>query len=320
MRTPEETITQLRAMAAASAGHSPVSADAMARLADDIEQGGPVWDLVGDHPDATEPLFGVRVVAGVRWLMLGGFAPELADHLMHMTAGAGDRHYAERTWKLCAQALLDHPELTRTALDRPVQQHEPGRASTLLSALVMLGSPKVRLLEIGACAGLNLLLDRYLWVGPGWDWGDPDSPVRLAAHGRHPGDLTIVERAGCDLAPRDPADPADTLILRSFLPPERDVDRMVLDDAIALAARSDVRVEKADAVDWLTAQLARPAEDGDVRTVVWHSLLQGYLTPEQQTEIEQVLCEAATRMPLARVGFEPHAWGMPPRLQLTVHS
>ncbi|MFC4500615.1 MULTISPECIES: DUF2332 domain-containing protein [Streptomyces] len=320
MTTSEETISDLRAMSAGSAGYAPVSADLLARLADDAEHGGPVWSLIGGHPQAAEPLFGIRAVAGVRWLMLSGLAPELAEHLRHLTAGIGDREYATRTWQLSAQALLDHPDQTRAALDRPVQQHQPGRASVLLAALGMLGAPKVRLLELGACAGLNLLVDRYRWFGPGWEWGDPDSPVRLVAHGKAPGDLTIVERAGCDLAPRDPADPADVLILHSFLPPERDIERMELDDALALAARSEVRVDKADAADWLAAELARPAGDGDVRTVVWHSLLWGYLTPRQQTDIERVLSEAAARMPLARAGFEPHNWGLAPRLQVTVYS
>ncbi|WP_167449959.1 DUF2332 domain-containing protein [Streptomyces hyaluromycini] len=319
MTTLDPAITELRAMAAGSAGYAPVSAGLLERLADDIEQGGPVWALIGDHPQIDQPLFGIRAAAAVRWLMLSGLAPELADHLEQLTTGIGDPQYTERTWQLSAQALLDHPWHTRAALDLPVQQHEPGRARVLLSGLGMLGAPKVRLLEIGACAGLNLLLDRYRWYGPGWEWGAPDSPVRLAAYGRPPGDFTIVERAGCDLAPRDPANPADVLILHSFLPPEREVERLELDDAIALAARSDVRVDKANAVDWLAAELARPT-DGEVRTVVWHSLMLGYLSPHQQDRLEGVLCEAATRMPLARVAFEPHSWTLPPRLQVTVYS
>ncbi|MDX3850977.1 DUF2332 domain-containing protein [Streptomyces sp. AK02-01A] len=320
MNTLDATITDLRAMAVGSAGYAPVSADFLARLADDIEQGGPVWTLIGGHPQAMEPLFAIRAAAAVRWLMLSGHAPELGAHLENLTSGIDDRDYAEQTWRLSTRALLDHPELTRAALDLPVQQHEPSRASVLLSALGMLGAPKVRLLEIGACAGLNLLIDQYRWFGPGWEWGDPSSPVRLAAHGRSPGDLTIVERAGCDLAPRDPADPADVLIVHSFLPPEREIQRLELDDAIALAARSDVRVDKADAVGWLAAELARPSDGGEVLTVVWHSLLWGYLTSRQQADIEKVLGEAATRMPLARVGFEPHDWTLAPRLQVTVYS
>jgi hypothetical protein len=321
MTASPATVLDLRSMAAGNAASAPLSAELLGRLADDLERGGPVAELIGDHPHADEPLFGVRALAGVHWLILSGLAPGLDDHLGGWMTGIGDRGYADRAWQLTVRALLAHPEHTRAALDRPVQQHQPGRSALLLSALAMLGAPKVRLLEIGACAGLNLLVDRYHWYGPDWEWGDTASPVRLTTpQSVHPGKLTIVERAGCDLAPRDPADSADALVLRSFLPPEREVERMELDDAIALAARSEVRVDQADAVEWLADRLARPVADPQVRTVVWHSLMWGYLTPSQQADIEQVLAGAARRMPLARAGFEPHSWTLPPRLQVSVYS
>jgi hypothetical protein len=184
----------------------------------------------------------------------------------------------------------------------------------------MLAAPRVRLLELGACAGLNLLVDRYRWFGHGWEWGDADSSVRLATDGRHPGDVHIVDRAGCDLFPRDPADPADALILRSFLPHERDIEQLELDDAMALAARCGVRVDKADAIGWLKAELAADADDRSTYTVVWHSLFWPFLGPRQQRDAELLLSRAALSRRVARVSFEPHEWETAPRLQLTVYS
>jgi hypothetical protein len=317
--TPSVPTAALRAMAAGTAASAPLSAALLSRLADDLEHGGPVRELVGDHPDVATPLFGIRAVAGVNWLVLSGRAPELADHLESLISAIGDHQYTDRLWDLSVAAMRAYPEQVRAALDRPVQQHDPNRSAPLLRALGMLDSPKVRLLEIGACAGLNLLVDRYHWFGPDWEWGDRNSPVRLAASGAFPGSVTIVERAGCDLAPRNAGDPDDSLILRSFIPPEWTVARMELDDAIALAANTHVRVDAADAVEWLAAELSRPA-DRDVRTVVWHSLLWEYLTPRQQTQIEELLCQAAQRMPLARACLEPHNWTLAPRLQVSVYS
>lgn len=168
------------------------------------------------------------------------------------------------------------------ALDRPVQQHQPDRAAHLLRGLAMLDAPRVRLLEIGACAGLNLGLDRYSWTGPDWTWGDSASAVQLPAYGPSPGDIEIVQRAGCDLDPRDPADPADAQILRSFIPPEHTSDRQELDAAPALAAGAGTKVTHAGAADWLRDQFEQPVDDGVV-TVVWHSLVWLYLDPVADT-------------------------------------
>ncbi|MGW2051733.1 DUF2332 domain-containing protein [Streptomyces sp. NPDC001858] len=320
MTDHERTVADLRGMARGMASYAPMSSGMISRLADDVGRKGPIAALVGDHPDASAPLFHLRVLAGVRWLVLSGRVPALDTHLRHLTSRMEDPGYIEATWDLFRRVVLEHPQEIRAALDRPVQQHQPRRAGVLLAGLAMLAAPRVRLLEIGACAGLNLLLDRYHWFGDGWEWGAPDSLVRLTAAGRSPGPVEIVDRAGCDLAPRDPGNPVDAVILRSFIPQERDIDQLELDDALSVAARSDLRVVKADAVRWLHAELEQHVRGNDVYTVLWHSLFLGYLTRQQQDAIEEILRQAARRMPLARISYEPHSWRSEPRLQLTLYS
>ena len=97
-------------------------------------------------------------------------------------------------------------------LDSPPQTNEVGRSAALFGGLLqVLGTAEhpdlpVRLVEIGASAGLNLLADRFVYRaadGSTWSAGDP-TPVVLdpAWESRPPGILPAVrvaERLGCDL-------------------------------------------------------------------------------------------------------------------------
>lgn len=109
----------------------------------------------------------------------------------------------------------------------------------------------IRLLEVGASAGLNLLADRYAYVVGDLELGDPASPLRfvdpwlppptadLAAVGAQ---LRIVARAGCDVAPLDPRLPDDQLTLLSYIWPDElhRIERMRA--ALSVAARDPVPV------------------------------------------------------------------------------
>ncbi|SDG46748.1 hypothetical protein SAMN05216553_108206 [Lentzea fradiae] len=301
---------------------APVSARIVSELAGELDRGGEVADLLCSHTAVHSPLFGVQALAGVRLLMLSGRAPELSRRFAsaHAAAMAGDSESAALlTWLAARTAMIDNPGEVLAALDRTVQQHQPKMAGYLLRGLTMIGAPRVRLLELGACAGLNLIVDRYRWFGLGWEWGDQDSPVRLAATGPRPPDLEIVHRAGCDLQPRNPADPRHAMILRSFIPPEHDAQRWDLDDAIELAAKVGLRVDRAPAGRWLRENLVPPAEQ-DVATVVWHSSFWPYLSEDERDEIETTLTAAAGSMTLARVAYESPDFRSNPRLTVTIHS
>jgi len=297
----------------------PMSAAMLNHILDDIEHGGPIAGIIAGHRDLAEPLFCLRLLGGVSYLQETGHAPELSQHLKGLDTHGGEPNYDLQTWELFRAALLGNPQIIAAALDRPIRQHHPARAGALLHGLGMLGAPKVRLLELGACAGLNLLLDRYWWFGNGWEWGHRNSTVRLVAPGRAPGDIEIVDRAGCDLMPRDPANPDDVAILRSFLPYEEEIHRLDFDDAIAVAAASDLRVDRSDAIDWLKRQLSAPPARS-VTTVVWHSMFSGYLSPREQNAIDELLESTARHMPLARIAYEPHLWSGAPRLQVIDYS
>jgi hypothetical protein len=176
----------------------------------------------------------------------------------------------------------------RSRLGLTVQTNEPGRAAVLYAALLWLterhGKP-IRLLELASSAGLNLLVDRYCYVVGGEELGDPASPVRIVEPWQPGPDidvpdaarrLRIVERAGCDLAPLDPADRDQRLVLLSYIWPDEPERLARTRAALDMAAADPPRVDAANAREWLEGQ---PPPPPDTLTVVWHSVFRQYLPP-----------------------------------------
>jgi len=164
----------------------------------------------------------------------------------------------------------------------------------------------LRLLEVGASAGLNLRWDRYRYEADGFEWGDPGSPVRvefeLSGTPPAPRPVEVVERRGCDPDPVDPVGDEGRLTLRSFVWPDQDARVRRLEAALAVAQETSVEVETAPAAAW-TAE--RPAEsDEGVATVVFHSIVMQYLPEDERREFERAVGEAGR----AATPASPVAW------------
>ena len=154
----------------------------------------------------------------------------------------------------CASTAAAHqPTICRLRLAQGVQTNEVGRSAALLGGyleVARLGLP-LRVLEVGASAGLNLLFDQYRYVGPTagvrarptvrWSSIVPGSldragPLRTARGG---------ERRGCDVHPIDARPPRGRLRLRSFVWPDQ-LDRMArLDAALEVAQAAPPVVDRA---------------------------------------------------------------------------
>ncbi|HEX7738196.1 MAG TPA: DUF2332 family protein, partial [Marmoricola sp.] len=177
-------------------------------LADDLDAGGVTAEITRDHLDATRAdVIHLRLLAGLQRIVLRGDAPGLAplfdDPDSPPASGAA--------WQVLAPVLATHRDELHDALDSPPQTNEVGRSACLLlgifEAVRRHGLRRVRLLEPGASAGLNLNIDRYRFVGSDWAYGPADSPLVLdtRAGGVVAEDFAIVSRRGCDLAPVDAA-------------------------------------------------------------------------------------------------------------------
>jgi hypothetical protein len=170
----------------------------------------------------------------------------------------------------------------------------------------------LRVLELGASAGLNQLWDRRRYrLGEIGDWGPLDARVNLDIEwrgGRPPLDANVLvaERAACDRKPVDLADPIQRRRLKAYVWPDQ-FDRLErLEAAIGETLAAGITVEAEDAVVFARRE-ARPR--AGVATVVFHSVFLQYMPAESQAALVETLGEggasASERSPLAWLRMEP---------------
>ncbi len=119
----------------------------------------------------------------------------------------------------------------------------------------------------------------------------------------------VAERAGCDRSPIDATTADGALTLRSFVWPDQ-LDRFAaLDAALAVGARRfRCPLERADAGDWVEAQLARPPArrgDGRVHSIVWQYLSTGDARRVCSTRSNAPARSATDDAPVAWLRMEP---------------
>lgn len=296
---------------------SPLYEFLLHRAAVDLTEGGPCAAAIAGHEEAPGPdAIALRLLGGVHALVLTGRAPALAAFY----PSAGGRlplPAPEAAWTAFRATVAEHLDWLTGWLAGPPQTNETGRANLLIVGLLhtLLDAPQpVRLFELGASAGLNLLADRFRCEWPGGGHGPADSPVQLtdAWRGRPPlpldrplPALDFAERRGCDLAPIDPLSPEGALALRSYVWADQPERAARLDGALELAARHPVRVEPIGAAEFLRrVTLAEGA-----LTVVWHSVMRQYVPAAEWALVEAELARlAAAATPTARfahISFEP---------------
>jgi hypothetical protein len=295
---------------------SPLYQDLLEHAAEDAERGGPVWlvlDSAGAPAQAQALMRGkpaLQLMGALHRLVLEGRAPELA-RFYPSTGGTPDTPGAGR-------ALIDmverHQDVLAELMQRPIQTNEVGRSAALLLGFLTVaretGLP-LRVLEVGASAGLNLRWDRYRYTGPAGEWGEPGSPVEIgeAFTGRRPPldvQPEVEERRGCDPNPLDPTSADTRLTLLSYTWPDQLRRFTQLRAALDFAPSMPVEIERAAAVEWLEDALDAP--QAGVATVVFHSVVLPYLGEQGIAELWRTLDAAAGRArpdaPLAWLSLE----------------
>ena len=344
MPEPREVLAgrlKFQADACAELG-SPFYAALLHHAVADLETEGALWGvLAGFEAESGWAALALRLMAAVHRLVLEGSLPELARHYPS-AGGDGD---AEAAWPPFRAALLDRRDEVRALVARPCQTNEVGRSAALLGGFLEVAHRTLlplRILEIGASAGLNLRWDHYRYESGVSSWGDPDSPVRFtdaptrlfhptkSSTSRGPrsyaptspqgGEVpvfevppplnrraVVAERKGCDLHPIDATTADGSLTLRSFIWADQVERFRLLEGAIAVARQVPVVVERIDAGAFVERELA--AARSGVATVVYHSVVRQYVGEESRTRIAAAIDSAQARAtveaPVSYLHMEP---------------
>jgi len=288
---------------------SPFYGVLLERLADDAEAGGPTARVLAGHEDdPVDSLVPLRLLGGVHRRVLLGLEPLLAARYPS-TGGDGDAEAALEPFLGVLDANVDE---LRGALARPPQTNEVGRAAPLVGALWHLQSISqlpVRLFEMGASGGLNLLADRFRFEGAGAT-GPADSPVVFedAWLGNVPPTrpvLDVVERLGCDRDPVDASTDEGALTLTSYVWPDQAERLARLRGALSLAHANPVTVVARSAAEFVGELRREPG----TWTVLWHSVMWQYLEERERDDVvahlDRLGAIGGDDAPLARIGFEP---------------
>lgn len=247
--------------------------------------------LRGHEEDPGPSALALRLMGAVHRLVLSGEAPELARHYPSAGGLPGD------PWPPFLDVLGARRDELRELIERPVQTNETGRCAALLGGFLEVsrrtGLP-LRLLEVGASAGLNLAFDRYRYELDSERWGPPRSAVTIRAElsGRLPLDaeLRVASRSGCDARPLDPRSAEGRLTLASYVWPDQAERLARLRAALDVASEAGVAVERAGAADWIEAQLRE--ETPGVTAVVFHSIVMQYLSAAERARFENAVLDA----------------------------
>jgi hypothetical protein len=297
--------------AACTDSASPLYGRVLDAVADDLRAGGVTARVLaerGDDPFGSA--LALRFLGAVHRIVLDGRAPQLARHY----PSAGGTEGPELVADFLATVEEHEAELLERVEDG-VQTNEVGRSAVLVggyAAVTHVTSLPLRVLEVGASAGLNLRWDHFAYDTGRVVSGDPASPVRFEGVWEGdppdlPATFDVAERTGCDRNPIDATTPEGRLTLMSYLWPDQ-IDRYQrLDAAIEVARAVPASVERAAADEWIADRLTLPLPG--VATVVVHSIVLQYLPQDARARFREAVQAAGERAsgaaPLAWLRMEP---------------
>ncbi|TNB47927.1 DUF2332 family protein [Martelella lutilitoris] len=305
---------------------SPFTARVCRLAVERLEHQGAVADMIRTWPveRAVVDAPALRFCGALHALRRQGWASISA---VYPPASASD----DDLWSAIATALTEHAGFIAERMQSAPQTNEVRRSAALFPAFAEIadrfpGKPLV-LSEIGASAGLNLLFDRYAYRFAGMHYGPAEdvAPFTIAPQwqGRRPAhaEISVRERAGCDLNPLRADNPDDCERLLSYIWADQ-TDRIErTEKALALARKYRVHVEKNDALQWLAERLDTRREDAV--HVVYHTIAWQYLPAAAQREGLDMIAAAGGRAsrdaPLCHLAMEADDKGPGAALTLVVY-
>ncbi|HYD13474.1 MAG TPA: DUF2332 family protein [Allosphingosinicella sp.] len=297
---------QARFCAALGAPFTALLCETLGRQLDRrTETGRRVLDWPGE-PGAFGDALALRLCGGLHFLAMSDRNSDLAR--LYPPAPIPD---AGALWEALAPVLAGGKLMPW--LDFAPQTNEVGRSAVLMSGLLTIADRlplPMRLFELGASAGLNLVLDRYRYNLGGLLIGRTIHPAPLFKpdwEGPRPpkAEVRIVDRAGVDLNPARLPD--DAMKLSAYIWPDQPERGLALRAALAAAEFHPPEIDRGDAADWLEDRL-KPEPEPDVTRVVMHSVAFQYFDPLSQQRVRERIeaagAQASAAAPLAWLRFE----------------
>jgi hypothetical protein len=258
------------------------------------------------RPDARGDSVPLRLAGGLHALVRRGSLPGLAA--LYPPHALPD---VDALQNVLAEVLPEAQADLMTWLDLPPQTNEPMRSAPLMAGLLVIadytGGLPLALYEVGASAGLILVLDRYRHRLGTTTAGAGKSPVLIAPEweGSSPpgARLRIVRRQGSDLEPLDVTDPGDRERLLAYVWADQ-ADRLArVEAAIDIAARDPPRLDRGEAAEWTERTIDVAPEAGMTR-VLMHAVAMQYAGQDTRERI----CSHAERVGRQATAEAPFAW------------
>jgi hypothetical protein len=303
---------------------SPMYAHILQLAANEVQRGSPLRRVMDAGCTSGLGPRGARFLAGLHEIVLAGDASDLSR--FYPSVGGDWRGQGLRDALL--ETCTRFSNRLAVSINRPIQANEVGRSAALLVGFhifrSMTGLP-LRILEVGASAGLNLFWDYFFYSGPGWSWGPDGSAVRLTEHFERGNPVhldrpfEITERLGCDKAPMSCHSTSDLIRMKSFIWADQAGYRFsLLESAWSLVAAQNFAVDEDDALEWLKSKSLLVA---GTATIVFHSIFWEYLSDSNQEAIRKTIFnagESATEVkPLAWLRLEPSGPARIPSVRIT---
>lgn len=276
---------------------SPFTALLCRLIGDRLDRSTPIGRRIlgwpGD-PDPRKDALPLRLCGGFHALARSTSAPELTA--LYPPASTPDD---DCLWAALTHVLSEYSDFLDPWLDGPPQTNEVGRSNVLMPGLLAIADRfphPIQLFELGASAGLNLLLDRYGFDLGGVRAGDPASTLQLRPQweGPAPPDsyVWIERRRGVDVKPGNVIADRDRLL--AYVWADQPQRLRQLEAALDIAAAHPPPLDKGDAADWLESRLPRDPLPGVTR-VVQHSIAFQYFPPDTQARVRAHIEAAGAR-------------------------
>jgi hypothetical protein len=217
-------------------------------------------------------------------------------------------------WEAVSAALDEAEADLASWLDSAPQTNEVARSAPLMTGLLTIAAETrlpLELYELGASAGLNLLLDRYAYRLGGAEAGTSGSALVLAPAWEGPpppgAPVEVLARRGVDLNPFDLRRAVDRERLLAYVWADQPRRLGRIEAAIGIAKAGPPQVKAGEAAAWLERHIGMAAVAGRVR-VVMHTVAFQYFPSASQDRIaahlQKVGAIATGEAPLAWLRFE----------------